>query len=60
MFAFARAGLAAALVVFACLPAGTADESKRTLFFAPDGPGFLRLTMTDAKGSADGVVVRIQ
>jgi penicillin-binding protein 1C len=37
-----------------------ADGGKRTLFFAPDGPGFLRLTVTDAKGAADSVTVRVQ
>jgi penicillin-binding protein 1C len=37
-----------------------ADSSKRTLFFAPDGPGFLRLTVTDSKGAADSVTVRVQ
>ena len=36
------------------------EGSKRTLFFAPDGPGFLRLTVTDAKGAADSVTVRVQ
>ena len=39
------------------LDAGT---SARTLFFAPDGPGFVRLTVTDATGAADSVVVRLQ
>jgi penicillin-binding protein 1C len=33
---------------------------KRTLFFAPDGPGFLRLTVMDARGVADSVVIRVQ
>jgi penicillin-binding protein 1C len=33
---------------------------KRTLFFAPDGPGFVRLTVLDATGKADSVVVRLQ
>ncbi len=37
-----------------------ATEGRRTLFFAPDGPGFLRLTVTDAKGAADSVTVRVQ
>lgn len=31
-----------------------------TLFFAPDGPGFVRLTVTDAKGAADSVTIRLQ
>jgi penicillin-binding protein 1C len=30
------------------------------LFFEPDGPGFVRLTVTDATGAADSVVVRLQ
>jgi penicillin-binding protein 1C len=33
---------------------------KRTFFFAPDGPGFVRLTVMDARGAADSVVVRLQ
>jgi penicillin-binding protein 1C len=36
------------------------STSARTLFFAPDGPGFVRLTVTDATGAADSVVVRLQ
>ena len=38
--------------------AGGAD--RRKVFFSPDGPGFVRLTVTDAKGAADSVVVRMQ
>ncbi|MGE3529667.1 MAG: penicillin-binding protein 1C [Methyloceanibacter sp.] len=37
-----------------------AKKSARTLFFAPDGPGFVRVTVTDATGAADSVVVRLQ
>jgi penicillin-binding protein 1C len=33
---------------------------RRTLFFEPDGPGFVRLTVMDAKGATDSVVVRLQ
>jgi hypothetical protein len=33
---------------------------NRTVFFTPDGPGFARLTVMDAKGAADSVVVRLQ
>ena len=33
---------------------------QRTLFFMPDGQGFMRLTVMDARGAADSVVVRIQ
>jgi penicillin-binding protein 1C len=35
-------------------------KNARTLFFEPDGPGFVRLTVTDATGAADSVVVRLQ
>jgi penicillin-binding protein 1C len=35
-------------------------KTARTLFFAPDGPGFVRLTVMDATGAADSVVVRLQ
>jgi penicillin-binding protein 1C len=36
------------------------QPGRRTLFFQPDGPGFVRLTVMDAKGMADSVVVRVQ
>jgi penicillin-binding protein 1C len=45
------------LVNGAPLPAAT---DRRTLFYAPDGPGFVRLTVMDARGAADSVVVRVQ
>ncbi|MBS0247721.1 MAG: penicillin-binding protein 1C [Proteobacteria bacterium] len=34
--------------------------SRRTVFFQPDGPGFVRLTVMDARGAADSVVIRMQ
>jgi penicillin-binding protein 1C len=34
--------------------------SRRTMFFAPDGPGFVRLTVMDARGASDSVSVRLQ
>ncbi len=37
-----------------------ASGGKRTLFFQPDGPGFVRLTVMDARGAADSVMVRLQ
>jgi penicillin-binding protein 1C len=38
-----------------------ADTSgRRTLFFEPDGPGFVRLTVIDGRGATDSVVVRLQ
>jgi hypothetical protein len=36
------------------------DKKKRTMFFTPDGPGFVRLAVIDAKGAADRVVMRLQ
>ena len=37
-----------------------ARAGRRTLFVEPDGPGFVRLTVIDAKGAADSVMVRLQ
>ena len=37
-----------------------AQGSRRTVFFEPDGPGFLRLTVMDARGATDSVSVRLQ
>jgi penicillin-binding protein 1C len=37
-----------------------AESGRRTLFFEPEGPGFVRLTVMDAKGATDSVMVRLQ
>jgi len=37
-----------------------AENGRRTLFFRPDGPGFVRLTVMDATGATDSVSVRMQ
>jgi penicillin-binding protein 1C len=37
-----------------------AAAGRRTLFFDPDGPGFVRLTVMDGRGASDSVVVRLQ
>jgi penicillin-binding protein 1C len=37
-----------------------AGGAGRTLFWEPDGPGFVRLTVMDARGAADSVMVRVQ
>jgi penicillin-binding protein 1C len=34
--------------------------SRRTVFFSPDGPGFTRLTVMDARGATDSVSIRLQ
>ena len=36
------------------------QAGRRTLFFTPDGPGFVRLTVMDASGATDSVMVRLQ
>ena len=37
-----------------------AAGGRGTLFFQPDGPGFVRLTVMDARGASDSVSVRLQ
>jgi len=37
-----------------------AAAGRRTLFFEPEGPGFVRLTVIDGRGATDSVVVRLQ
>jgi penicillin-binding protein 1C len=35
-------------------------RGRHTMFFQPDGPGFVRLTVMDARGLSDSVMVRLQ
>ncbi len=35
-------------------------NGRRNIFFEPKGPGFVRVTVTDAKGAADSVMLRLQ
>ena len=37
-----------------------ASVHRRTIVVTPEGPGFVRLTVMDAKGAADSVIVRMQ
>ncbi len=37
-----------------------AARGRHTVFFRPDGPGFVRLTVMDARGLSDSVMVRLQ
>jgi len=37
-----------------------AQGGRGTVFFQPDGPGFVRLTVMDARGAASSVTVRLQ
>jgi penicillin-binding protein 1C len=52
-------GVGALTVLVNGLPAGEAGPSRQRLIAAP-GPGFVRLTVMDSRGTADTVVVRIQ
>jgi penicillin-binding protein 1C len=52
-------GVAPLTVLVNGLPA-LAAGSRRTLFWQPDGPGFARLTVMDARGGTDSVTVRVQ
>jgi penicillin-binding protein 1C len=36
------------------------DQPRGSLFFQPAGPGFARVTVIDALGTADSVVVRVE
>jgi len=42
------------------MPLPEAPTARRTLFFVPEGPGFVRLTIIDGKGATDSVMVRLQ
>jgi len=42
------------------LPLPEAHSGRRTLLFALDGPGFVRLTVIDGAGATDSVMVRLQ
>ena len=37
-----------------------ANEGRGSLFFNPGGPGFSRVTVMDATGSADSIVIRVE
>jgi penicillin-binding protein 1C len=41
------------------IPVG-ATSAKKMMLWTPDGPGFVRLTVTDSRGLADSVLVRVQ
>jgi penicillin-binding protein 1C len=42
------------------LPVQAPSGRRNTVFFEPEGPGFVRLTVIDAAGSTDSVLVRLQ
>jgi penicillin-binding protein 1C len=47
------------MVLINGIPLGGAS-TMRTVFFTPDGPGFARLTVMDARGMAESVTVRLE
>jgi penicillin-binding protein 1C len=51
-------GVAPLTVLVNGIPASV--QGRRTWFVQPDGPGFVRLTVMDARGAADSVLVRVQ
>jgi penicillin-binding protein 1C len=42
------------------LPVDIPAGRRNTVFFEPEGPGFIRLTVIDATGGTDSVMVRLQ
>jgi penicillin-binding protein 1C len=54
------AGGSGALTVLVNGAPQPAAAGRRTLFFEPAGPGFVRLTVIDQKGATDSVMVRLQ
>jgi len=54
--------IAGAVAPFTVLVNGVpvATQSRGNPFFRPDGPGFARVTVVDASGAADSVVVRFE
>jgi penicillin-binding protein 1C len=52
-------GLLPLTVLVNGIPLASATD-KHMLFFTPDGPGFVQLTVVDARGKADSVVIRLQ
>jgi penicillin-binding protein 1C len=53
-------GAGALTVLVNGVPLPQPEGGRRTLFFAPEGPGFVRLTVMDARGATDSVAVRLQ
>ena len=52
-------GLAPLTVMVNGVPIGP-GTSRRSLFFTTEGQGFVRVTVMDARGAADSVMVRVQ
>ena len=52
-------GAGALTILVNGLPLSVA-AGRRTLFFQPEGPGFVRLTVMDTRGASDSVAVRLQ
>jgi penicillin-binding protein 1C len=54
-----QGGIGPLTVLMNGAPVGVPSR-RRTVFVAPDGRGFVRLTVVDTRGSSDSVTVRIQ
>jgi penicillin-binding protein 1C len=54
-----QGGVAPLTVLMNGAPVG-APSRRRTLFVEPDGRGFMRLTVMDARGGSDSVTVRVE
>jgi penicillin-binding protein 1C len=54
-----QGGVAPLTVLMNGAPVGSPSR-RRTLLVAPDGRGFMRLTVMDARGGSDSVTVRVQ
>jgi penicillin-binding protein 1C len=52
-------GLAPLTIMVNGVPMGP-ETSRRNLFFMTEGQGFVRLTVMDARGTSDSVMVRVQ
>jgi penicillin-binding protein 1C len=52
-------GVAPWTVLVDGIPAG-GSAHRKTVLWSPTGPGFVRLTVTDARGAAESIVVRLQ
>lgn len=53
-------GVAPITVLVNGVPVAADRPGARDLFWQPDGRGFVRLTVMDARGAADSVLVRVQ
>ena len=53
-------GIGPVTVLVNGMPLKEPATRRGTVFFEPEGPGFVRLTVIDSKGAIDSVMVRLQ